>query len=237
MTDVERICGLLIASGWVRRNDIRELEHPQIRSEVEARLHSCGLSLATSAYSEYYGLRLASEICDATVLDTPTNMDLGRDGCALLTVLWARLALQSRTAGDTHDTPVMQVSLLPQQRAEEARAYSPSVRFETLVQEFGPSLGGRTRLRSLLSRLRRLGFITYHHLDDIQAGPLLELGIDGEKMIAFIRSRVLGELLARSQSLAPGHDAGKQPPHGDRPRDVAQVSPTGTDSKPMTGVS
>jgi hypothetical protein len=237
MTGVERSCALLIASGWVRRNDIRELEHPQIRSEVEARLRSCGLSLATSAYSEYYGLRLVSEVCDATVLDTPTNMDLGRDACALLTVLWARLALQKRTAGDTHDTPVMQVSLLPQQRAEQARAYSPSVRFETLVQEFGSSFGGRTRLRSLLSRLRRLGFIIYHHLDDIQAGPLLELGIDGEKMIAFIRSRVLGELLARSQPLASSQEVAKQRAQSERPPDVAQVSPTGTDSKPVTGVS
>src|SRR5438552_13282796 len=185
MNEIERICALLIASGWVRRNDVSDLEHPQIRTEIESRLRSCGLSLATSAYSDYYGLRLASEICDATVLDTPTNLDLSRDACALLTVLWARLALQRRTAEDTHESPALQPSLLPQQRAEQARTFAPSVRFETLVQEFGSRLGGRTRLRSLLSRLRRLGFITYHHLDDIQAGPFLELGIDGEKMIAF----------------------------------------------------
>jgi hypothetical protein len=235
MTDVERICALLIASGWVRRNDIRELEHPQTRSEVETRLRSCGLSLATSAYSDYYGLRLASDICDATVLDTPTNMDLGRDACALLTVLWARLALQRRTAGDTHDTPLIQSSLLPQQRAEQARAYNPSVRFETLAQEFGSNLGGRTRLRSLVSRLRRLGFITYHHLDDIQAGPLLELGIDGEKMIAFIRSRVLGELLLRAQTSSTAQEVGKQPPQSERSHDAARVPPTGTDLKPVTG--
>jgi len=124
MAEAERICALLIASGWVRRNDIRDLEDPQIRTEVEARLRSCGLSLATSAYSDYYGLRLASEICDATVLDTPTNLDLSRDACALLTVLWARLALQRRTAEDTHDAPTMQTSLLPLQRGEQARRSS-----------------------------------------------------------------------------------------------------------------
>lgn len=236
MTGVERICALLIASGCIRRNDLRELEHPQVRNDVEARLRSCGLSLATSAYSDYYGLRILSETCDATVLDTPTNMGLGRDACALLTILWARLALQKRTAGDTHDTPAMQASLLPQQRAEEARAYSPSIRFETLVQEFGSSLGGRTRLRSLLSRLRRLGFVSYHKLDDIQGGPLLELGIDGEKMVAFIRSRVLGELLARSQAAATAQDLGKQPSQSERPRGVPQASPTGTEFKPTNGV-
>jgi hypothetical protein len=236
MTEAQGICALLIASGWIRRSDIRDLEHPQIRTEVEARLRSCGLSLATSAYSDYYGLRLASEVCDATVLDTPTNLDLSRDACALLTVLWARLALQRRTAEDTHDAPTMQPSLLPQQRAEQARSFTPSVRFETLVQEFGSRLGGRTRLRSLLSRLRRLGFIAYHHLDDIQAGPLLELGIDGEKMIAFIRSRVLGELLSRAQPDPPNHTS-KQPSQSERSHDTVRVSPTGTGSKPTTGVS
>jgi hypothetical protein len=45
-----------------------------------------------------------------------------------------------------------------------------------------------------------LGFVKYNDFDDIQAGPLMELAIDGEKMIDFIRSRVLGELLSRGQS-------------------------------------
>lgn len=236
MAEVERICALLIASGCIRRDDIRDLEHPQIRTEVEARLRSCGLSLATSAYSDYYGLRLASEVCDATVLDAPTNLELSRDACALLTVLWARLALQRRTAEDTHDAPTMEPSLLPQQRAEQARSFIPFVRFETLVQEFGSRLGGRTRVRSLLSRLRRLGFINYHHLDDIQAGPLLELGIDGEKMIAFIRSRVIGELLSRSQA-DPSDPGSKQPSQSERPLDTTRISTTGAVSKPTTGVS
>jgi hypothetical protein len=236
MVEVEGICALLIASGWVRRNDIRDLEHPQIRTEVEARLRSCGLSLATSAYSDYYGLRLASEVCDATVLDAPTNLDLSRDACALVTVLWARLALQRRTAEDTHDAPAMQPSVLPQQRGEQARSFIPSVRFETLVQEFGSRLGGRTRVRSLLSRLRRLGFIHYHHLDDIQAGPLLELGIDGEKMIAFIRSRVIGALLSHSQA-GPSASETKQPSQSERTLDATRISTTGTVSKPTSGVS
>lgn len=237
MNEIEKICALLIASGWVRRSEVRDLQHPQIRTEVEARLRSCGLSLATSAYSDYYGLRLALEICDATVLDTPTNLDLSRDACALLTVLWARLALQRRTAEDTHDAPALQSSLLPQQRAEQARSFTPSVRFETLVHEFGSRLGGRTRLRSLLSRLRRLGFITHHHLDDIHAGPLLELGIDGEKMIAFIRSRVLAELLSRAQSRPLNQEPSKQPSQSERSLEASRLSAADTASKPNTGVS
>jgi len=42
----------------------------------------------------------------------------------------------------------------------------------------------------------RLGFVTYQRLETIEAGPQLELGIDGERMVAFIRSRVLGRFLA-----------------------------------------
>lgn len=212
MNDVEQICARLIALGVLRRDDAHDLQHPQIRAEVEARLSACGLSLATSAYSEYYGLRLRTDIADATVLDAPTNLELKSDACALLTVLWARLALQRRTAEDTQEVPTHQASLLPQHRAERARSFTPSLRFETLAQEFGPRLGGRTRLRSLLGQLRRLGFITYFRLDDIQAGPLLELAIDGEQMIAFIRSRVLGELLSQAppQTSEPGEQPKQQ---------------------------
>jgi len=211
MNEVEQICARLFAYGALRRDHARDLEHPQIRAEVEARLNACGLSLATSAYSDHYGLRLRADVADATVLDAATNLELKSDSCALLTVLWARLALQQRTAEDTQEVPTSQPSLLPQERAARARSYTPSVRFETLAQEFGPRLGGRTRLRRLLSQLRRLGFVAYNRLDDIQAGPLLELAIDGEKMIAFIRSRVLGELLGRDQSLSADHQDSPNP--------------------------
>jgi DNA-binding transcriptional ArsR family regulator len=37
--------------------------------------------------------------------------------------------------------------------------------------------------------------VSYRRLDQIEGGPLLELAIDGEKMVAFIRSRVLSRLL------------------------------------------
>jgi hypothetical protein len=196
--------------------------------------------LPTSAYSDYYGLQLLTDVADATVLDTPTNLELNRDACALLTALWAQLALQRRTAADTQETPTDQPSLLPQQRAELARTFMPAVRFETLVQEFGSRLGGRTRLRSLLSQLRRLGFITYHRLEDIQAGPLLELGIDGEKMVAFIRSRVLGQLLDRTQSSPVDREQeSKQPSQGEAPAESGRIGVAGAlaPSKRAIGVS
>ena len=187
MNEAARICARLIASGAIPRSEAPELDHPAIREDVETRLHQCGFVLASSPYSDHYGVRLANDI-DAGVMDGPSNLGLGANACALLTVLWAKLVLQKRTAAETQHTPDAQQELLAGDRREQVREFEPSVRFETLDREFGRKLGGRTRLLSLLGQLRRLKFVTYRRLDAIRAGPLLELAIDGEKMI---RSRVL----------------------------------------------
>lgn len=210
MDEAARICARLFASKTCPRRDVRDLEHPAIRAEVEERLRRCGLALATSAYGDHIGIRLAPETTD--VLDVPSNFGLGADACALLTVLWTRLALQQRVTEDTGTTPDPQLTLLPETQAAAAEKYAPTIRLETLVQEFGAQLGGTTRLKGLLGQLRRLGFVSYHHLDAITAGPLLELAIDGEQMIAFIRSRVLSQFLRRPEG--PEQDAA-----GDEPTD------------------
>ncbi len=198
MDEATRICARLLTAGTVPREELPGLDHPSIRAEVEERLSRCGLALASSAYSDHFGLRLSTDASDATVIDAPSNLGLGADACALLAILWMRLALQRRTAEDTRTTPDDQPALLPEEQREAARSFIPFVRFETLAREFGLHLGGRTRLKSLLGHLRRLGFVAYHRLDRIESGPLLELGIDGERMVSFIRSRVLSQYLDES---------------------------------------
>jgi hypothetical protein len=183
-----------MAAGAIPRSDLPELDHPVIREEIESRLRQCGFELASSAFSDHYGVRLSPGSA-SEVLDTPSNLGLGANACALLTILWAKLALQKRTVAQTQVTPAGQGELIAEQRRDRAREFQPSVRYETLAREFGSKLGGRTRLLTLLGQLRRLKFITYRRLDDIQAGPLLELAIDGEKMIGFIRSRVLDQYI------------------------------------------
>jgi hypothetical protein len=235
MNDTAHICSRLIVTGTLPRTSLPELDHPQIRAEVEKALAACGLSLASSAYSEHWGIQLSAETGDATVLDTPTNLGLGADACALLTVLWARLALQSRTAEDTHSAPGQQPSLLSETRAQEAREYRPSVRLQTLEGEFGKQLGGKTRLRCLLSQLRRLGFVSYRIFDDISAGPLMELGIDGERMTSFIRSRVLGELLGVAQNGGPEVAPSSQ--QTEAPAGPGKFDPSSTDLKQKRAVA
>jgi hypothetical protein len=91
------------------------------------------------------------------------------------------------------------------ERTAAARGFQPSVRLEALVREFRAVLGGRSRIQSLVTQLRRLQFLAGHG-EVIEAGPLLELGIDGERMTGFIRREVLAKLLAEREAAAEGEE-------------------------------
>lgn len=195
MNDAALICARLLREGSVARADLPALDSLDIRQEVERRLEGVGLVLATSAYSEHVGLRLSPDVTADVAFDAASNLGLRADACALLVILWARLVLQKRTAADTRSVPG-QAALLPADQAAIARSFAPQVRLETLFREFGATLGSRTHIKALVSQLRRLGFLAGHG-DVVEAGPLLELAIDGEILIGFIRRKVLADLLDR----------------------------------------
>lgn len=186
MATAAEICGRLLAARSLPRKEVPELDHGGVRADVEARLAQVGLGLATSAYSDHVGLKLL----DGSALPTASNMGLSVDACALLTILWMRLALPYRTANDGAQTSAAQQALLPSERRAEARAERPTVSFETLLKEFGSQLHGQGRLKLLLGQLRNLGFLQYSRLEAIEAGPLLELALDGEEMGRFVRTEV-----------------------------------------------
>jgi DNA-binding MarR family transcriptional regulator len=203
------ICARLLRAGAVPRAELPDLDFPEVRREVEHRLAAVGLTLATSAYSEHVGIRLSSEITADAAFDSASNLGLRADACALLVILWARLVLQKRTAADTRELPG-QGALWTGEQASAARDYRPSVRLEALVREFRAVLGGRSRILSLVTQLRRLHFLAGHG-EVIEAGPLLELGIDGERMIGFIRREVLAQLVAEREGAASAkEEAGEE---------------------------
>jgi hypothetical protein len=191
--DARHICACLLREGAVARADLPSLDHPEVRAEVERRLAAVGLVLATSAYSDHVGIRLSPEVLADSAFDAASNLRLRSDACALLVILWARLVLQKRTVEDTRQVPG-QAALLPEDQAASARDFVPAVRMEALVREFHKILGSETNIRRLVGRLRNLKFIGGRG-DLIEAGPLLELGIDGERMSTFIRRNVLAQLL------------------------------------------
>jgi uncharacterized membrane protein len=197
MNEATRICARLLREGSVPRAALPDLDFPEVRHEVERRLQGVGLVLATSVYSEHVGIRLAPEITADSAFDAATNLGLRSDACALLVILWARLVLQKRTAAETREVPG-QSALFTREQAAAARSYRPRVRLEALVREFRPVLGGRSRMQSLVTQLRRLGFLAGYG-EQIEAGPLLELAIDGERMVAFLRREVLAKLVAERE--------------------------------------
>lgn len=224
-----RLCARLLRAGVVPRAELPDLDFPDVRREVEERLGAVGLVLATSAYSDHVGLRLSPEVTGDAAFDAASNLGLGSDACALLVILWARLVLQKRTAVDTRELPG-QNALFDAGRAGAARDFQPRIRLETLVREFRSVLGGRSHIQRLVSRLRRLRFLAGYG-DVIEAGPLLELGIDGERMVAFIRREVLARLLEeRERAKEEGREDGAAPqgPQGLAARVLEALAARGT---------
>lgn len=178
MNDALRICARLFRAGPVPRAELPGLDSPDILHDVERRLRGVGLVLATSPYSDLAGLRLAPEVAADPAFEAASNLGLGAEACALLVVLWVRLVLPRHQAPGDGPPP-------------EAR---PQVRLDLLARELRSLLGDRRRIRALVAQLRRLDFLTGEG-EVIEAGPLLELGIDGERLMAFLQGSVLAGLL------------------------------------------
>ncbi|HWM95134.1 MAG TPA: hypothetical protein VN493_30540 [Thermoanaerobaculia bacterium] len=188
MNEAIRICARLLRTGALPHAEVPELDLPEVHREVERRLRGVGLVLATSPYSEHVGIRLAPEVAGDPAFEAASNLGLRADACALLVVLWVRLVLPKRQAGKKSPEP------------------HPQVRLDILARELRPLLGDRRRIRSLVTQLRRLNFLAGQG-EVIEAGPLLELGIDGERLLAFLRGGVLASLLKERQAGAKGPES------------------------------
>lgn len=188
MTEATRACALLLRAGALPRQEVPGLDVPEVRREIEKRLRGVGLILATSPYSEHVGIRLAPEMASDPAFEAASNLGLRADACALLVVLWVRLVLSRRSDAKA---PLSETGENP----ERSRL---QVRLDTLARELRPLLGDRRHIRDLVSQLRRLNFLAGQG-EVIEAGPLLELGIDSDRMIAFLRGGVLEGLLKDSE--------------------------------------
>lgn len=190
LDEATRICARLLREGSVALAELPALAAPEVRREVEQRLRSVGLMLATSPSSDHAGLRLAPEVTADAGLDAASHLGLRPEACALLVILWVRLIFQKRSDA----------------------AEPPRVHLETLVRDFQPVLGGRSRIRSLVQELRRLRFLAGNG-EEIEAAPLLELAIDGERMMSFLHRDVLAGLREEPERAVdpPGRMAAESP--------------------------
>jgi hypothetical protein len=90
MDEATRICARLLREGSIARAEVPALGDPDVRREVETRLRSVGLMLATSSSTDHVGLRLAPEAAADAGLDAASHLGLRAEACALLVIRCAR---------------------------------------------------------------------------------------------------------------------------------------------------
>lgn len=198
MSQAAVICARLIREGSIRRAALPDLDLLEVRQEVEQRLRGVGLVLVFTVYSEYVGVRLSPEVAGDPSFDAPSNAGLGDDHCALLVICWTRLALPKRARGA--ESPEGKLLFF----RPGPRHPPPELSLEVLHRELRPILGGRTHLRSLTAKLRQLNLVARRG-EVLLEGPALEVSVDGERMIDFLRGTVVPALLsAEREAPVPG---------------------------------
>ena len=217
LDDAALLVAELLAQRWLPRS------HPRIRralidaelwQQLEARLAAVGLRLVDNIHADHVSLALL-RACEGAVfgeagIGANNNLELPRDGVALLVVLWALIVLpkrerQAARAGALDAAqPEMFASDKPLPRAAHA---APKLSYRSLLADFGGRLGRKMRLDGNLKLLERHGFIERRG-DEIGEGPLLDLLLDYDILAPRILNGALADVLARERAA----DAAPVPP-------------------------
>lgn len=203
---------LLVAELLARRSLPRT--HPRVRkalvnaelfAQVEQRLADIGLRWMDNIYAEHVSLALLpaaqSTVMGEAGLNANNNLELPRDGQALLVVLWALIILPKRER-QTSRAPVAETQndmFASSKPLPPVRDVSPVLSYKALLEDYGTQLGKKTRLDGNLKLLERHGFILRRQ-DDIAEGPLLDVLLDYDIMAPRILDGALADVLAREQA-------------------------------------
>ena len=212
LDDAALLVAELLARRWLPRT------HPRVRralidselwNEIGRRLAAVGLRWVDNIHSDHVSLALlrASEgaVFGEAALDANNNLELPRDGVALLVVVWALIVLPKRERQAARSgaveavQPEMFATDKPLPSAGEA---SPKLSYRTLLADFGDQLGRKMRLDGNLRLLERHGFIERRG-DEIGEGPLLDLLLDHDVLAPRILEGALADVLARRRAEAP----------------------------------
>lgn len=200
----------LIARRWLPR------QHPRVRralidtdvwQALQSRLAQVGLRVVDNIHAEHVTVALLrgaeSAVFGESGLDANNNIELPRDAVSLLVVLWSLIILPKRerqaaratdAQGDGQDEMFRTERPMP-----SASSASPLVSYKSLLADFGPQLGKKTRMDGNLKRLEVHGFIVRKG-DDIAEGPLLDLLLDYDVLAPRILDGALGDVLARART-------------------------------------
>jgi hypothetical protein len=185
LIEAELMAARLLHEGTVRLD--RFPNFLVLREDVDRLLRPVGFQTVTHVASDYVGLRPTAELSEREGFDTATNLGLPQDAHALLTILWARLVLPTRRQSENGG---MGLNGKP---AEKTRTPENAI-----VHEHKKTFGSASRVRMLLGLVVRHGFVVRAR-GYIEAGPLLELALDGESMRAFVQGELFAKIAAAGE--------------------------------------
>ncbi|ACK54712.1 MAG TPA: hypothetical protein PKX14_14605 [Thauera aminoaromatica] len=215
--ELKTLTARLLAQRWLPRGDKlvrRALVDETFRLELDRRLADVGLRLLDNPYAAHVGVALQPELAEpvfgAGREYAASNLGLTRDEVALLVILWALIVLPKRQRQVTRRELVDdgQTDLFGGDKpVAHGDAVSGTLTEASLIADFGPRLGGRTKVRNfMLGKLARLGFIERRN-GLVTEGPLLDLALDYRVMADRIIHGTLGEILEAAGHAPPESNA------------------------------
>ena len=224
--ELQTLVARLAAQRVLPRSDVlvrRALTDDLFFNALTERLKACGLELVEHPYADHVCLRIRREL-EQPVFGAEdhwlsNNLHLTRDQMALLVVLWALLILpkRSRQIDRKNDATAQRQGEMfaGDKPLPKAFELDISIAEATVLADYGTRLGGKTRIQTGLSLLRRHGFIERRD-GRLHEGPLLDLVLDYNRMARRVLDGALADLFGQRldevvQS-APEVDAGSESP-------------------------
>lgn len=219
LDDAQQLAAQLLARRWLPRSHPlvkRALIDTELWNALGARLAGVGLQLVDNVHADHIAVALMrpaeSAVFGETGLAANNNLDIPRDGVALLVVLWSLIVLPKRQRQVARSDAIhagQGEMFATDKPMPQAAAVSPLISYRSLLADFGDQLGKKLRLDTNLKLLERHGFITRRG-EDIAEGPLLDLLIDYDLLAPRILDGALGDVLARAGHPLPRLDEAEQ---------------------------
>lgn len=207
--DSAQLAAQLLARRWLPRSHPlvrRALIDTDVWADLGKRLAAVGLKVVDNLYADHISLAMLRPaevaVFGETGLAANNNLDLPRDGVALLVVLWSLIVLPKRqrqiARAEAKEEGEGQGEFFATDKPlPTAASVSPTLSYRSLLADFGNQLGKKMRLDGNLKLLERNGFIIRRG-EDIAEGPLLDLLLDYDTLAPRILDGALADVLARS---------------------------------------
>ncbi len=215
--EIQTLTARLLAQRWLPRSDRlvrRALVDETFRHELDRRLEAVGMQLLDNPYAAHVSVGLTADMHEpvfgAGREYAASNLGLTRDEVALLVIIWSLIILPKRERQVTRQDLAAegQEDMFGAERpVEHGDGVSAGLPEASLIADFGPRLGGKTKVRNfMLGKLARLGFIERRN-GVVHEGPLLDVLLDYRLMADRIIQGTLADVLSGAGRPVPERNA------------------------------